>query len=174
MEYLRMTCKRGIPTGQKEGFLTGISFMRFEGVFQYLHPKLFILNFRNMTETKQIYKCPVCGNIVEVVHAGEGQLVCCGKPMELLSANTVDASLEKHVPVIKKTEFGYNIKIGTEPHPMTPEHHIEWIELIAGDKVYRKELKPGNQPQAEFLLAEGGQVEARAYCNLHGLWSAKM
>lgn len=126
-----------------------------------------------MTETKQIYKCPICGNIVEVLHTGEGQLVCCGQPMELLTANTVDASLEKHVPVIEKTEFGYHVEIGAEPHPMIPEHHIEWIELIADGLVYRQELLIGDKPEAEFRVS-AKSVTARAFCNLHGLWSAKM
>lgn len=84
-----------------------------------------------MTETKQVYKCPICGNIVEVLHSGAGELVCCGQPMVLQKENTVDASLEKHVPVITKTATGYLVKIGSEIHPMTLEHHIEWIELIA-------------------------------------------
>jgi superoxide reductase len=88
-------------------------------------------------------------------------------------ANTVDAALEKHVPVIEKTEFGYHVKIGSEPHPMTPEHHIEWIELIADNRVYRKELKVGEAPEADFLLETKGLVEAREYCNLHKLWSVK-
>ena len=124
-----------------------------------------------MTQTKQIYRCPVCGNIVEVVHDGVGQLVCCGQPMQLVIAGVVDASLEKHVPVITKTESGYEVAIGAEKHPMTEEHHIEWIELIVDDRVYRKELKPGDEPEAQFCIA-GDKIEARAYCNLHGLWSA--
>jgi len=126
-----------------------------------------------MTELKQIYRCPICGNIVEMVHPGAGELVCCGQPMQLQKENTVDASAEKHMPVIFKTEDGYKIVIGSEKHPMTEEHHIEWIELIADGRVYRKELKAGDASEAEFC-ALGGEVEARAYCNLHGLWSAKI
>jgi superoxide reductase len=126
-----------------------------------------------MMEKRQIYKCPVCGNIVEVLHAGSGQVVCCGHEMELQVPNTVDAALEKHVPVIEKTEFGYRIKVGSVPHPMTPEHHIEWIELVAGGAVYRKELEITDKPEAVFLIAAEGEIEAREYCNLHGLWSAK-
>ncbi|MFA6897257.1 MAG: desulfoferrodoxin [Patescibacteria group bacterium] len=128
-----------------------------------------------MTETRQIYKCPICGNIVEVVHAGAGQLVCCGQPMQLQVANTVDASFEKHVPVIAKTEAGYKVAVGSEKHPMTIEHHIEWIELVADGAVYRQNLEPGDEPEAEFYISASKEaIEARAYCNLHGLWSAKM
>ena len=125
-----------------------------------------------MTEIREIYRCPICGNIVEVVHSGAGQLVCCGQPMQLQKENTVDASFEKHVPVIEKTDLGYRIRIGSEKHPMTPEHHIEWIELIADGAVYRKELKAGDEPEAEFCVGkEISEIQAREYCNLHGLWS---
>mgnify|MGYP001002904192 CR=1 FL=1 len=122
-----------------------------------------------MTEVKQIYKCSICGNIVEVVHAGAGELVCCGQPMSQQVANTVDAAQEKHVPAIVKIENGYKVKIGSLPHPMETSHFIEWIELIADGKVLRQELKPGDQPEAEFCI-EASDVQAREYCNLHGLW----
>ncbi|MFA4872031.1 MAG: desulfoferrodoxin [Patescibacteria group bacterium] len=124
-----------------------------------------------MTEKKQIYKCNVCGNIVEILHAGAGQLVCCGQPMAWLKENTVDASKEKHLPVIEKTEKGILVKIGTVPHPMEEEHYIEWIEIIADGKSYRKFLQPGDKPEAEFSI-EAERIEAREYCNLHGLWKA--
>lgn len=124
-----------------------------------------------MTEVKQVYKCSICGNIVEVVHAGAGELVCCGQPMSQQAANTVDAAQEKHVPVIVKTEKGYKVKIGSVPHPMETSHFIEWIELIADGKILRQELKPGDQPEAEFCI-EASDVQAREYCNLHGLWQA--
>ncbi len=126
-----------------------------------------------MTQLRQIYRCPICGNIVEVVHTGKGELVCCGQPMQLQTANTVDASLEKHAPVISKTENGYKVIVGADKHPMIAEHHIEWVELIADDKVYRQELKVGGEPEAEFCVS-GAEIEARIYCNLHGLWSKKM
>lgn len=125
-----------------------------------------------MTETRQVYRCPICGNVVEVLHSGAGELVCCGQPMVLQKENIVDASLEKHVPVITKTATGYLVKIGSEIHPMTLEHHIEWIELVVSGRVYRKELGIEDTPEAEFCV-EGEGVEARAYCNLHGLWSGK-
>ncbi len=124
-----------------------------------------------MTKLHEIYKCSVCGNMVEVVHAGAGQLVCCGQPMELQKPNTTDAAQEKHVPVIEKTATGVKVKIGSAPHPMTDEHYIEWIEVGSGEKVARKYIKPGDMPEAEFNLIDVSAV-ARAYCNLHGLWQA--
>ena len=124
-----------------------------------------------MAEKLQVYKCEVCGNIVEVLHGGDGELVCCGQPMTLLTANTVDAAKEKHVPVIEKVAGGYKVKVGAVAHPMEEKHYIEWIELIAGDKAYRQFLKPGDAPEA-FFAVEASQVTAREYCNLHGLWKA--
>lgn len=126
-----------------------------------------------MTELNQIYKCNVCGNIVEMVHIGAGQLVCCGQPMELQKENTVDAAKEKHVPVIETTEKGVKVKVGSVAHPMEEAHFIEWIEVMVGSKVQKKFLKPGDAPEAEFCIcSEGKEVSARAYCNLHGLWKA--
>ena len=125
----------------------------------------------NVGERLQVFRCPVCGNIVEVLHVGGGELVCCGRPMELLAENTVDASKEKHVPVIEKTADGYRVKIGAVPHPMEEKHHIEWIELVADGKAYREFLKPGLPPEAVFCL-KADRVTAREYCNLHGLWKA--
>ncbi|MEM0372825.1 MAG: desulfoferrodoxin [archaeon] len=124
-----------------------------------------------MTELKQVYKCSVCGNIVELVHAGVGQLVCCGQPMELLVEKSEDAGLEKHVPVIDKTRKGFKVKVGAAPHPMEPEHYIEWIELIADGAVYRQHLQPGEKPEAAFCV-KSEKVFARAYCNVHGLWKS--
>ncbi|MGB9975620.1 desulfoferrodoxin [Thermovenabulum sp.] len=125
-----------------------------------------------MTSLKQIYKCEICGNIVEVVHTGKGQLVCCGKPMNLLVENTVDASKEKHVPVIEKIEGGFKVKVGSVPHPMEEKHFIEWIELITENGTLREFLKPGQAPEAVFYT-DADKVTAREYCNIHGLWSAK-
>jgi superoxide reductase len=124
-----------------------------------------------MTERLQIYKCEVCGNIVEVLHAGAGELVCCGKPMKLFLENTVDASKEKHVPVIEKTANGLKIKIGSVAHPMEEKHYIEWIEIVADGKAYRQFLRPGDAPEATFPVI-AIKVVAREYCNLHGLWKA--
>lgn len=122
-----------------------------------------------MTKLNEIYKCNICGNIVEIVHAGAGQLVCCGQPMNLQNANTVDASLEKHVPAIEKTQGGFRVKIGSVAHPMETAHYIEWIEIIDNGKSCKEFLKPGDAPEAEFCL-EAEKIEVRAYCNLHGLW----
>ncbi|MBW2608942.1 MAG: desulfoferrodoxin [Deltaproteobacteria bacterium] len=122
-----------------------------------------------MTERLEIYKCEVCGNIVEVVHAGAGELVCCGQPMKLFKENTVDAAKEKHVPVVEKTADGFKVKVGSVAHPMGDDHLIEWIEIIADGKAYRRFLKPGDAPEATFQI-DADQVTAREYCNLHGLW----
>ncbi|HBF35653.1 TPA: desulfoferrodoxin [Candidatus Sumerlaeota bacterium] len=124
-----------------------------------------------MTERLQVYKCEVCGNIVEMLHAGAGELVCCGAPMKNYVENTVDAAKEKHVPVIEKIEGGYLVKVGAVAHPMEEKHHIEWIELIADGKAYRQFLKPGDAPEATFDIV-ATEVAAREYCNLHGLWKA--
>ena len=118
-----------------------------------------------------IYKCEVCGNIVEVLHDGGGELVCCNEPMKRYEENTVDAAKEKHVPVIEKTANGYKVKVGSVPHPMEEKHYIEWIELIANGKAYRQFLSPGDVSEAEFCI-DADQVTAREYCNIHGLWKA--
>jgi superoxide reductase len=122
-----------------------------------------------MTERLQIYKCEVCGNIIEVLHSGKGELVCCKQPMKLVKENTVDAAREKHVPVIEKTDTGVKVKVGSIAHPMEEKHHIEWIELIVEGKVYRHFLKPGDAPEVVFEI-DSTDVSAREYCNLHGLW----
>lgn len=122
-----------------------------------------------MTQRLQIYKCEVCGNIVEMLHAGAGELVCCGQPMKLFMENTVDAAKEKHVPVVEKIAGGYRVTVGSVPHPMEEKHYIEWIELVAGDTALRQFLKPGAKPEAVFMT-DAKQVTAREYCNLHGLW----
>ncbi|MCK9240828.1 desulfoferrodoxin [Desulfocurvus sp.] len=125
-----------------------------------------------MPELLEIYKCNLCGNIVEVLHAGGGELVCCGEPMKLFKENTVDAAKEKHVPVIEKTADGYKVSVGSVAHPMEEKHWIEWIELIADGVVMRKQLAPGQEPVATFCT-KATKVTAREYCNLHGLWKAE-
>jgi superoxide reductase len=123
-----------------------------------------------MAERMQVYKCEKCGNIVELLHGGVGELVCCGEPMKLYQENTVDAAREKHVPVVEKTADGFKVTVGSAAHPMTEEHHIEWIQVIADDgTVYRKFLKPEGEPEAVFCI-DADRVTAREYCNLHGLW----
>jgi superoxide reductase len=126
-----------------------------------------------MTKIKQIYKCEICGNIIEVLHEGVGELVCCGQPMKLMVAQTKDAAVEKHVPYIENTSEGILVKVGqNQDHPMADEHYIEWIELIADGESYRKFLKPGDKPQALFCIT-AKSVQAREYCNIHGLWKSK-
>lgn len=124
-----------------------------------------------MAELNEIYKCNVCGNIVEMVHVGKGTMVCCGQPMNLMKANTEDASKEKHVPVIEAVTNGVKVKIGSVAHPMEEKHYIEWIEILADGIVYRKYLKPGDAPEAVFEV-QAQNIKARAYCNIHGLWQA--
>ena len=125
-----------------------------------------------MVERNQIYKCSVCGNIVELLHAGGGELVCCGKPMELLKDKAEDLGKEKHLPVIEKTDKGIKVKVGSISHPMEEKHYIEWIEIIADGMIYRKLLKPNDLPEAEFSISGFEKIEAREYCILHGLWKA--
>lgn len=125
-----------------------------------------------MAKQLEVYKCNLCGNIVEVLHAGDGSLACCGEEMVLYTENTVDAAKEKHVPVIEKVDGGYKVTIGSVAHPMEEKHYIEWIELIADGKAYRQFLKPGEVAEAVFKVT-ATKVTARELCNLHGLWSAQ-
>ena len=125
-----------------------------------------------MTKVREIYKCNICGNIVEVLHEGVGELVCCGEPMENLQAKTEDSSVEKHVPYIEKIPEGVLVKVGqNQDHPMEEKHYIEWIQIIADGTAYRKFLKPGDKPQALFEI-KADNVAAREYCNVHGLWKS--
>jgi superoxide reductase len=124
-----------------------------------------------MAEQLEVYKCDLCGNIIEVLHGGAGELVCCGQPMKLFKENTVDAAKEKHVPVVEKTADGFKVKVGSVAHPMEEKHWIEWVELLVDGKVFRQFLKPGQAPEASFCI-KGEKVTAREYCNLHGLWKA--
>ena len=122
-----------------------------------------------MAKRIEIYKCEACGNIVEVLHGGDGELVCCGEPMKLMVENKVDAAKEKHVPVIEKISGGVKVKVGSVAHPMEDKHYIEWIEIIADGKAYRQFLKSGENPEASFHVT-ADKIQAREYCNLHGLW----
>ncbi len=126
-----------------------------------------------MTKRMEIYKCIICGNIVEMLHTGKGALVCCGKPMKLHKEKKADSATEKHVPVVEKTENGYTVTVGSTLHPMETLHYIEWIELISGNSVLRKHLKPGMEPKVEFVCGDRGEVTAREYCSVHGLWKDK-
>ncbi len=124
-----------------------------------------------MAKRLEVYKCGVCGNIIEVLHAGKGNLVCCGQPMNLLVENTVDAAKEKHVPVIEKVDGGVKVRVGEVAHPMEEKHWIEWVEIIADGKTYRQYLNPGDTPEATFNVT-ADRITAREYCNIHGLWKA--
>jgi superoxide reductase len=125
-----------------------------------------------MTKLREIYKCNDCGNIVEVLNAGIGELICCGQPMELQKEKTEDAATEKHVPYIEKTNNGILVKVGqNQDHPMLDEHYIQWIQVIGDGASYRKFLKPGDKPQTEFEI-KADKIEAREYCNIHGLWKS--
>jgi superoxide reductase len=124
-----------------------------------------------MIEQNQIYKCNVCGNIVEVVHPGAGELACCSQPMILMQEKNEDEGFEKHVPIVEKTETGIIVTIGATPHPMESEHYIEWAEVITEHRTYRKFLEPGQEPQVEFRI-QAEHFSVRAYCNVHGLWKA--
>jgi len=124
------------------------------------------------TKRYEVYKCAICGNIVEMLHEGAGELVCCDKPMRLFKENTTDAAVEKHVPVIEITPNGVKVSIGSVLHPMTEEHYIEWIEIIADSKLYRQYLKPAEAPEAFFEI-KAENITAREYCNLHGLWKSE-
>ena len=125
-----------------------------------------------MTKRKEVYRCAVCGNIVEVVNEAGGTLSCCDQPMDLLTENTTDAATEKHVPVVEKIEGGYRVTVGEVEHPMTEEHSIQWIELVTENNVLRKYLSSSDKPVAEFMT-DATEVYAREYCNLHGLWKSK-
>jgi superoxide reductase len=125
-----------------------------------------------MTKMLEIYKCGVCGNITMVVNASGGTLVCCGQPMILQTEKTNDVGKEKHVPVVEKTATGIRVKVGSVPHPMEEKHYIQWIEVISGDNLFVRGLKPGQKPEAEFPVGNA-PVKVRAYCNVHGLWTDK-
>lgn len=125
-----------------------------------------------MPSRLEVYKCALCGNIVEVVHAAAGTLSCCGQAMNLMTENTTDAATEKHVPVIEVSGNTVKVQVGSVAHPMQDEHYIEWIELVADGKSYTQFLKPGDKPEASFEVA-ASSFTVREYCNLHGHWAAK-
>ncbi len=124
-----------------------------------------------MTEKLQVYLCEICGNMVEMVHEGGGELVCCGQPMTLLEEQTADFAKEKHVPIVEKVEHGIKVTVGSTLHPMTDDHYIEWIEVIADGKAYLQFLNPGDAPEATFCI-DAEEITAREHCSLHGLWKS--
>jgi superoxide reductase len=125
-----------------------------------------------MTNKLEVYRCSLCGNIVEVIHASTGELVCCGEPMRLLKENSTDAAQEKHVPVVEKTGTGYKVSVGSTLHPMETDHYIEWIELVADGRSCIQFLQPGDAPEAEFDV-KATTITAKEYCNKHGFWKGK-
>ncbi|MFA5633541.1 MAG: desulfoferrodoxin [Candidatus Dojkabacteria bacterium] len=127
-----------------------------------------------MTELNQIYKCEICGNIVEVVHTGAGTLVCCNQPMVLMKEFTEDEGFEKHVPSLAFENSKLIVTIGDVEHPMEKEHYIEWIEYIADNEVQRVYLTPEDRPTATFNFKENRKYTVRTYCNIHGLWELRM
>ncbi len=120
-------------------------------------------------ENLEVFRCQHCGLLVEVLKSGATP-VCCGEPMQLQALKSMDAGVEKHLPVVEATAQGIKVSVGSVPHPMTPEHFIEWIEVINGEYVNRKQLKPGDAPVAEFYVPMQPGLKVRAYCNIHGLW----
>lgn len=124
-----------------------------------------------MTKWLEVYKCELCGNIVEVSHAAPGTLVCCGQEMNLLEEKTADKTTEKHVPMIEEVEGGYKVTVGSTLHPMLENHYIEWIQLVTEKQVLTQYLKPGEEPIAVFKT-EDKALYAREYCNLHSLWKS--
>lgn len=125
-----------------------------------------------MAEKLGIYKCAKCGNIAEILHGEKPPLMCCGQAMSIMTENSVDAAVEKHVPVVEKIDGGFTVKVGSTAHPMVDDHYIEWIEINAQNVVYRRFLAPGEAPEATFYL-DADDVTARAYCNLHGFWKSE-
>ena len=123
-----------------------------------------------MTQLRELYRCEICGNVVEIAHEGAPALVCCGKPMVKLEAKTEDEGQEKHVPVIEETDSGIKVKVGSVEHPMEDKHYIKFIEILLKDKIMRKELKPGQAPEAECCAPKSDVIETREFCTVHGLW----
>lgn len=129
-------------------------------------------NEDSMPKQLEIYKCPHCGNIAEILHGGGADIFCCGQAMKHMAEGSTDGALEKHVPVIEKVDGGYKVTVGSAPHPMEEKHWILWIELLADGRSYTKFLNPGDAPEAFFAI-EADKVVAREYCNLHGHWKAE-
>lgn len=124
-----------------------------------------------MTKLRELYKCNICGNVVEIAHAGATALVCCGEAMDKLEATTEDKGREKHLPVVTETDSGIRVEVGSVHHPMEEKHYIQFIEVLTDDKIHRKELDGAETPAAEFAVAKKDVQEVRSYCNIHGLWS---
>lgn len=127
-----------------------------------------------MTKLRELYKCRLCDNVVEVVYTGKPSLVCCGKPMDKMEAKSEDLGNEKHVPVVEAIAGGgISVRVGSVDHPMEQKHFIRFIEVLTKDRVIRAELNPGEKPYAEFCINMEDVLEVREYCNIHGLWNNK-
>ena len=126
-----------------------------------------------MDTNKSFYRCSICGNLVGLINRGGGELVCCGQPMNLLTANTTEASTEKHIPVLTRDGNNLHVEVGSVAHPMLPEHYIQWICIAQGNLTQRTSLDPGDPPAADFVICDG-PVVVYEYCNLHGLWKAEL
>jgi len=127
-----------------------------------------------MTKLRDLYKCNICGNVVEIVHSGAPALVCCGRPMEKMEAKSEDTGNEKHVPVLETVDGGIKVTVGSVQHPMEEKHFIQFIEVLTRDQVLRAELKPGQKSEASFAVDAAKVEGVREYCNIHGLWMAKV
>jgi superoxide reductase len=123
-----------------------------------------------MTQINEIYKCNICGNVVQVKEAGKGTLVCCGEDMSLTITSN-DSLEQTHKPIIKKEEKKITVCVSEKEHPMTKEHHIQWIEINVDGSIYVKKLNVGDSPSAEFKVA-GNKINARILCNKHGIWKS--
>ncbi|MBL7131277.1 MAG: desulfoferrodoxin [Candidatus Omnitrophica bacterium] len=126
-----------------------------------------------MTQLRELYRCEICGNIVEITHEGAPALVCCNQPMVKLEAKTEDAGQEKHVPVVEESDNGIKVKVGSIEHPMEEKHYIKFIEVLTKEKVMHVELKPGQAPEAKCCVPKSDVVEVREFCTIHGLWRNK-
>jgi superoxide reductase len=125
-----------------------------------------------MTQLRELYRCEICANVVEIAHEGATSLVCCGQPMGKLDAKTQDEGKEKHVPVIEETECCVKVKVGSAEHPMEEKHYIKFIEVLTKNQVLRAELKPGQKPEADFCVAKSDIIEVREFCTVHMLWKS--
>lgn len=125
-----------------------------------------------MTKLRELYRCEICGNVVEITHEGAPALVCCEKPMTKLEAKTQDEGKEKHVPAVEETGEGIKVRVGSVAHPMEEKHHIKFIEVMTADKVLRAELKPGEAPEAVFCVPKSDVTGVREFCNVHMLWKS--
>jgi len=126
-----------------------------------------------MLKLREVFKCEICGNIIEGLHGGPGELSCCNQPMIKMEEQKDDYVKEKHVPILEATDQGIKVKVGSIDHPMEDDHYIEWIEVLNGDYLNRKHLKPGDKPEADFYVKFSDKLVVREYCNKHGLWTDK-